>query len=189
MKFSSMAKKAFLFLEEIGYRCVEDNLDRLEYETALSFVTIEWDSRSGELNLYVGLKPKVGDPRDAYSLTDILAMENVDTPERRRPFQIAEESRLGPFIEKLAEDTQAYAQVALSGDRMFFRRLQAFRNAQAQTYMQDMKLSQIRGEAEEAWRERDLDKIIDLYTPIEKHLSKSEKVKLDYAREHRMSRR
>lgn len=186
MEFSVMVRRAFSFLESVGYRCIEGTLNQLRYEAARTIVTIEWDSHSGELNLYIGLQSRGGGPQDAYSLTDILAMENVDVPERRMPFQIAEESGLDPFIKKLAEDTQTYAQAALTGDRMFFRRLKAFRNTQAQVYMRDMKISQIRDKAEDAWRERHLDKIINLYTSIEKHLSKLERAKLDYARKHRL---
>jgi hypothetical protein len=108
----------------------------------------------------------------------------VDVPERNIPLQVAEEDKLGPFLDKMAEDTRVYAQPALAGDRMFFRRLNAFRSAQAQTYMRDMERRRVRTEAEKAWQKRELDKLIALYTSIEDQLSASEKAKLAYAKQH-----
>jgi hypothetical protein len=185
-RFSEMAKQTFSLLEDAGFRLVEieHDLNRLRYETARTFVAIEWDCRAGELNVFVGLQPRKGKPEDAFSLMDLLRMEGVELDERKVPYQVAEESQLGPFLEKLAEYLRVHAQPALAGDRMFFRRLHAFRNAQARAYMQDMKLQQVRAEAEKAWRSRKLDKVILLYTSIQDFLTKSEKGKLDYARKH-----
>jgi hypothetical protein len=105
------------------------------------------------------------------------------------PFQIAEEGRLRPFLDKLAEDTRVHAQPALAGVRMFFRRLKAFRSAQAQAYMRDMELCRIRSEAQNACQKRELDRLITLYTAIEDELTASEKSKLVYAKQHRLAQR
>jgi len=155
----------------------------MQYETDRAFVTIGWDARSGELDLYVGLQPRNGEARDAFSLTDLLAMNDIDVPERKTPFQVTEEGKLGPFLDKLAVDAQAHAQPALAGDRMFFRRLKVFRSAQAHKYMRDMKVRRIRAEAERAWQNRELEKLIILYTAIEEELRASEKAKLAYAKQ------
>jgi hypothetical protein len=184
MQFSDAAMRAFSFLEGAGFRLVQRDRDQLRYETAEVLVTIEWDARSGELNVFFGLQPRKGEQPDALSLRDLLGMEGVDVPERTMPFQVAEESQLRPFLDKLAEDTRVHAQPALAGDRMFFHRLQAFRNAQAQAYMRDMELRRVRAEADKAWQKRDLEKLIGLYTPIEDQLTASEKAKLAYAKQH-----
>jgi hypothetical protein len=180
--FPEMAQQAFSFLERAGFRLTQSDPARLQYETAQVFVTVEWDTRSGELNVFIGLQPSIGEAGHAFSLTDLLAMEGVNVSERRAPFQVAEESKLGPFLDKLGEDLQAHARSALSGDRMFFRRLNTFRSAQAQKYMREMELRRVRTEAESAWQNRQLDKIVDLYSSIEDQLTDSEKVKLVYAK-------
>lgn len=186
MQFAEAAKQAFSFLEHAGFRLTERDSVRLRYESTQAFVVIEWDPRSGELDVLIGPQPKKGESRDAFSLTDLLRMEDVDVPERKIPFQVADESRLKPFIDKLAEDTRSHAQPALTGDRMFFRRLRDFRNAQAQGYMRDMELQRIRAEAKKAWQNRELDKLISLYTLIEDRLTASEKAKLAYAKKYRV---
>jgi hypothetical protein len=183
-RFPDMTKRAFLFLEDAGFRLVQSNLSESQYETDRVFVTIGWDARSGELDVFVGLQPRKGKRQDTFSLSDLLRMEGVDVQERQMPFQVADESRLGPFLEKLAEDMRTHAQPVLAGDRLYFRRLEAFRHAQSQVYMRDMKLQQVRSEAEKAWRKRELDKVLALYTSIEDDLSASEKGKLAYAKQH-----
>ncbi len=94
--------------------------------------------------------------------------------------------RFHSFLDKLAEDTRVHAKPALAGDRMFFHRLEAFRNAQAKAYMRDMELRRVRAEADKAWQKRELDKLIGLYTSIEDQLTASEKAKLVYAKQHQM---
>jgi len=185
MRFTDLAQQAFSFLEGTGFCLTQSDPAQLQYESPRAFVTIEWDCRSGELSVFMGLQPRTGEARDAFSLRDLLAMENVDAPERKMPFQVHEETELGPFLDKMAEDMRTHAQRALAGDQMFFRRLETFRGRQAEAYMRDMELRRVRTEADKAWLKRDLDKLIALYTSIEDQLSASEKAKLAYAKQHR----
>jgi hypothetical protein len=186
MRFSEVAKQAFSYLDQAGFHLTQIDPDRLQYETTHAFVTVEWDARSGELNVFFGFQPRTGEKREAFSLTDLLAMENVDVPERKMPFQVADKSKLRPFLDKMAEDMRVHAQPALAGDRMFFYRLNAFRSAQAQTHMRDMESQRVRMEADKAWQKRDLEKLIDLYSLIEDRLTAAEKSKLAYARKHQV---
>jgi hypothetical protein len=184
MRFSEPAKRAFSFLEGAGFKLVLLEPSRLRYETAGSVVRIEWDARSGEMNVFFGLQPAKGRPEDAFSLSDLLDMVGIEAPERRAPFQVADEKKLAPFLEKMANDVLVHAQPALSGDRMFFRRLQTFRESKSYEYMRSMRLRQVRAQADEAWRDRQLERVIALYGSIEDDLSESEKVRLAYARKH-----
>lgn len=186
MRFVEAAKRAFSFLEDTGFRLTAIDVARLQYESARACVTIEWDPRSGELEVFFCLQPKNAKAHDAFSLRDLLDMENVDVPERKMPFQVAKEDELKPFVDKLAEETRNHAQSALAGDRMYFRRLQAYRNAKAQAYMYDMELRRVRAEAEKAWKKKEFDKLVLLYTSIEDQLTASEKAKLAYAKQHQV---
>ena len=188
MRFTEAAKHAFVFLEGAGFRLVEAGPSRVRYESAQSVVAVVWDARSGEVNVFIGPYSRKGEANDAFSLTDLLAMEGVDVPERRMPFQVTDEGKLGSFLEKLAEDTRAHAQQALAGNPMFFRRLKTFRSMQSQTYMRGIELQRVRTEAEKAWQERAFDKLIALYGSIEGELTASEKAKLTYARQHLATR-
>ena len=93
-------------------------------------------------------------------------------------------SGLVPAIEKLATDLCTHAQPALAGDRMYFRRLETFRGVKADNYMREMKLRQVRSEAEKAWQNRQYDRVVSLYGAVEGDLTESETRKLEYARQH-----
>jgi hypothetical protein len=181
--FLDTAEQAFSFLEREGFRLSERSADHLRYETGHVSVTINRDPRDGELDVYIGLQPGGGEARDDFSLTDLLAMEGIDAPERRMPFQVFDQAKIAPFLERLAEDTKVHARLALAGDRMFFHRLKAFRNARGRAYRRDIDLRRVRAEAGQAWHNRDFNKLIALYTSIEDDLTASEKAKLSYARQ------
>jgi hypothetical protein len=113
-------------------------------------------------------------------------MEDVDSGERLMPFQIANEAKLTPFLEKLAEDTRIHARQALCGDRLYFRRLRVFRTKQAKAAMEGAETRRIRSEANSAWHAREFSRVVDLYRMIEQYLTASEKARLRYAERHRI---
>ena len=180
--FTDMAKRAFSFLELSGFRLARVNADQLRYESASSVVVIDWDTRSGELEASVGLRSSGGQPQDMYSITDVLGMEGVS--DRKAPAQVADENRLKPFVDQLAEDIRAHAQPALKGDHKFYGRLETFRHANAEAFTRNMKLQQVRSEAEIAWQKREFEKVVRFYATIETDLTEAEKRKLEYARQH-----
>jgi hypothetical protein len=182
--FPEQAEEAFSFLADNGFRIVDRGATGIQYETGRAFVRIEWEPRSGELNVFLGVQPSKGEPSDSFALGDLLGMEGVEAGDGKMPFQVADETRLGPFLKRLAEDTRIHAQPALAGDRMYFHRLKAFRDAQGQAFMRDMKLRRVRSEAEKAWQRQELEKVADLYDSIEDDLTEVERGKLAYARKH-----
>lgn len=181
-QFIDMAKESFSFLEGAGFRLVRIEAGHLRYESPSSVVVIDWDARSGELEAFIGLRSSAGQPQDTHSLTDIFGMEGV--PDRKRPSQVADENRLQPFVDQLADDLRVHAQRALVGDRMFFRRLETFRHASAEALTRGLRLQQVRSAVEQVWRNREFRKVVELYASVESDLSEAEKGKLDYARRH-----
>lgn len=184
MRFVELAEKAFSPLGKAGFQLVQRSSARLQYESAQCAVAIEWDPLSGELEAYFGLPSSSEERTEMFSLSDIQTMQSEGALTPRMPVQVAREDLLGPFLERLADDTWAHASLALAGDRMFFRRLKTFRSAQSSVFMRDMELRRVRSAADNAWREQNLVDIIKLYTSIEGDLTLSEKKKLDYARKH-----
>ena len=182
-RFTEIAKRAFSFLEDEGFQLVKSEPRSLRYENTQVFVAVAWD-RPGELNVWLGLRPIKGHRDESFSLSDLLNMEQVGKSGSNIPPQVADEGRLEPFLEQLARKMRTHAASALAGDRMYFRRLETFRSAQADAFMRDMKLGQVRSKAEKAWGERNFWEVVRLYESIEQDLSPSEKAKLVYARKH-----
>lgn len=183
-KFADMVKRAFSFLESAGFRITKSDLGQALYESDRASVAVTWDSRSGELDAFVGMLPMTGQAQDQYSIADVMGAAGVPASECKLD-QVGDESRLAPFVERLATNLRTHAQPALVGDRMYFRRLETFRGAKAETYMREMNLRQVRSQAERAWQDRQYDKVVSLYSSVEGDLTESESRKLDYARQHR----
>lgn len=181
-RFTDMAKESFSFLEGVGFGLASTEGNRLRYESPTSVVVIDWDARSGELEAFVGLQASVDHSPETYSLTDVLGMEGV--ADRKMPPQVADEERLQPFVDRLADDLRVHAQPALVGDRMFFRRLETFRRANAEALTRGLQLQQVRSAVELAWRNREFKKVVGLYASVEDDLTEAEKGKLEYARRH-----
>jgi hypothetical protein len=179
-RFIDMTKEAFSFLEGAGFRLARVEAGYMRYESSNSVIVITWDSRSGELEAFFELLSSTDQAQGSYSLTDVLRLEGVT--HRKMPSQVADENRLKPFLAQLAEDLLAHAEPALMGDRMFFRRLETFRRAQAETFTQGLQLEHIRAEVTQAWRNEEFDKVVRLYSSVEDKLSKAEKARLKYAR-------
>lgn len=181
--FSEEAAEAFAFLGECGFRRDTNEANRLSLEGPRASVVVEWEPRSGELTVYIGLRPRSGPTDELFTLDDILAMEAVGV-DRRAPIQIADSSKLRPFLDQLAGEIQKYAAPAVSGDRMFFQRLRAFRSARARAFEEDAVLRRIRSAAAEAWKDRDYEKVVSIFEPVEAELSDSERAKLQFAQRH-----
>src|SRR5262249_6775540 len=150
--FSELAATAFEFLEQQGFSLVSTEEGCVQYQSDRVFLAIEWERRSGELDVRVGLRTESDRPADLFSLSEILCMGDVDVSERSMRFRVGDEARLRPFIEALARDLRVHAQAAIAGDRMFFHRLTAFRDRESRRLTLETELSRIRSEVAQAWR-------------------------------------
>jgi hypothetical protein len=167
----------------MGFELIRCDSSRLEYRSDGVSVNIGWERRSGELTMLLEER-RDGRKVDAFMLEDLLAMQNQVSTLGSRPFQVADEDKLQPFLRQLGDELREHAQPLLVGDAMLFHRLRVFRNTRAQEVLQAMERGKVRSAAEAAWREHDLTTVAALLGSIEGHLSDSEKAKLRYARKH-----
>ena len=91
--FANRVKQSFSFSEDVRFRRTKEEPGLAHYESDRSFVTVSWDSRSGELDAFVGLLPRTGKAQDAYSIADILGAAGVQESDCKLP-QVANERRL-----------------------------------------------------------------------------------------------
>lgn len=179
--FTEMATEEFSFLLDRGFSLADGAPGSVCFQSKASTVCIQWDSRSGELEVYVHGAHQGDDA--AYSLRDILAMEGEKSKEATTPFQVSDVDNLRKFLKELADDVANYAGEALVGDRMYFRRLSEFRSRNARTYMREMQLRQIRANADEAWSRQDYKRVWDEYSSMFDELSAAELRRLEFAKE------
>lgn len=180
--FDDMTARAFGFLTEVGFQIVARSAHQVEFESRTSVVTVCWDQRSGELEVFFELLPRTGVSASKYSLRDVMNAQGV-RGDASAP-QVVDGTHLQRWLENIARAVRDHAQPALTGDRMFYRRVETFRHSQAVAYTQGIKLRHVRSAAESAWQERDLKSVVSLYASIEPELTDAERLKLDYAKKH-----
>lgn len=126
--FQITTSDKFSFLEGHGFTLVRDESSSMRYESTKSFVVIDRDYRSGEMNVWFGLRPNDDANEERISLTDLLRMENATSPIAVKPYEVYSEKEIAPFVEEMAKETQTYAGHALEGKPEYFSQLKKFRS-------------------------------------------------------------
>lgn len=184
--FPDLARRAFSFLGNAGFEITLVDAEELRYESSSVVVSVQWDARSGEHEVFVMLRSSDGGARTTYSLTDMLAMGGIRMD--AQPPQVHDQDRLPPFLERSAEAIRTHCQDALSGQTSYFQRLEEFRRSNAEALTQQMVSQRVRTEVEQAWRSQEYGTVVELYTSILADLSDLEKSRLEYAKRHRSSK-
>lgn len=181
-KFLAAAETSFGFLETKGFRIVLRSPTQLLYSSKRVNVSVDWDPRSGELEVFLNptINHKVAGGA-GYSLTDFLAMQKA-LPEENLPHQVSDENKLEKFLSALAERLENIGAAALEGDPMTFRRLDVFRSENSRALMLKINLNNARTKADAAWNEKNFRAFVSTLEPFENHLLPSEKGRLQYAR-------
>jgi len=181
-RFPDQARRAFSFLEAEGFKITHVDAERLRYESSSVVVSVQWDARSGEQEVFVMLRSSDGRARTTYSLTDMLAMEGIRFD--AQPPQVHDQDRLQPFLERSADALRTHCRDALSGQRSYFQRLEEFRRVNAEALTRPMVRQRIRIDVEQAWRAQEYQTVVELYTSILGDLSDLETGRLEYAKRH-----
>ena len=184
--FPDLARRAFSFLESTGFDVTHVDAEQIRYESSSVVVSVQWDARSGEQEVFVMLRSSDGGAQTTYSLTDMLAMEGVRLD--AQPPQVHDQVRLPPFLERTAHALRTHCQHALRGQRSYFDRLEDFRRVNAEALMQQMVRRRVRSDVEQAWRAKEYQTVVELYTSILADLSDLETSRLEYAKRHRRSK-
>ena len=182
--FADMTANAFGFLTEAGFHTATKSAHGVEFESPTSVVTVCWDRRSGELEVYFELLPRNELSGGKYSLRDVLNTQGIQGENGGFTPQVTDVTHLRRWIDNVARAVRDHAQPALLGDRMFYRRLEIFRHSQAVAFTESIRLRHVRSAAESAWQEKDLKTVVTLYASIEPELTDVERLKLDYAKKH-----
>ena len=182
-RFPDLARRAFSFLENTGFEITHVDAEELRYESSSAVVSVQWDARSGEHEVFVMLRSSDGGARTTYSLTDMLAMDGMHLD--AQPPQVHDQYRLPPFLERSADALRTHCRDALRGDVSYFQRLEEFRRVNAEALTQQMARQRVRSDVEQAWRAQEYQAVVELYTSILTDLSDLEKSRLEYAQRQR----
>jgi hypothetical protein len=114
------------------------------------------------------------------TILDILKAKNVNITNKL--FQASSESSLEIVVEKLANLIKEHAKEFLSGDIVAFKNVQRYIDNSTDKFEKRNKLSIVERRAELAWRNREYQTLIDLYSDILNDLNEIQKRRLAYAK-------
>jgi hypothetical protein len=200
--FAEAVEEAFRFLEDDGFRCTERGPTLVRYESGPATVNVYHGrssyeigvelgcteaARSAGLSFGAGPAPKVvGNPGAAgvVKLWDVLRFLGVAGIERGTFLQASTPEAVRNAVARAAGLLQPHARVALRCDPAWWDRLLLWRSEDARLANEQEDLRRARGTAEQAWRERDWGRFVELLQPFRDSLTDAERKKLRYATDH-----
>lgn len=183
--FTEEVLSAFNFLiEEYGFRCVKAEPTFVRYESPRVFVNIYHGRSSYELGVEIGQLAGATNQEEPFSISEVIELAGAQEETGYTFFQASTAERIRRFVPKLAEYVRKYAAAALIGDPITYDALREIQWRRSEMYLKEMRLSQIRPEADRAWRAKDYVRLVKLYSSIQESLTPSERKRLEYARKH-----
>ena len=180
LDFSKAARAAFGFLvTECGFRLLDREATIVRYGREQVFLRVYHGRSSYELGVEAGL---VGSSAPGYSLEEFMRLSNPEEAARLRVWTATTPQELRVGLGQLAAQVEHYVLPALAGNPEVFGELLRQRQAWSKAYAAEVLARQIRPRAEQAFRERDYARVVELLSEVEGELTPAEKQKLDYAR-------
>jgi hypothetical protein len=186
LAFEEAVKKHFLYL-------VTDYGFQLSHIRQVDFVnSIKFESKEVYVNLFYG--------PPAYEVEVSFGRRGIDDLPGAHSFQPGDLTLLGRCptwtwnsneSDKLRGSVAGYAQFlrecgsdCLRGDQLIFAEMKRNSDAFAQKWAQEERIKTVRQAANDAWRQKKYDKVVELYESIGTVLKGSEAKKLSYSRKH-----
>lgn len=186
----SVQHKFGFLVADYGLRLIEAGETRVRYQSDRRFVGVYHDRFSYEVDVEVGRWVEVRGVRkeDRFPISHVLALvRRPKSLERARMATTAEQA--SRELHRLALLFAEHVTPMLLGTDSVFDEMGAANAARFTAYMEDMRASDLRARADEAWRRRDLVAVVLAYAEFERELTTvslrpSERARLAYARKH-----
>ena len=179
LNFEEKTRKAFVFLNDLGF-----------FEVEALPTLVRYQKGSVEVNVYHGRQSyEIGMDITAFGTRyPISAIIRVADPEAFKHFHytvatVSEGVIAG--LEELSLLMKRYGRKALEGDSQFFSTLEKQQKLWAEEYALDVLTRQLRPQADESFRRKDYSAAAELYSRIRERLSPAELKKLILSEERR----
>lgn len=183
LTFKNCALKEFNFLvNEYGFRCIKSDTYYLRYESNIVFVELHYDGqRSFEMDFSIGLLDDLYEGRERpFYLVELIKLLAPNDDDDYRLMQASTPEKISHLLPKLANLVKIYAKEFLSGNKTRFKDLSDFRENRCNQYAMEKTLKDLRVAVQKAWEDEDYARVIELYEPVKKHITQSERKKLKY---------
>jgi hypothetical protein len=177
LNFAKEARKAFVFLGDLGFSEIEALPTLVRYRKG----SVEVDVYHGRQSYEIGAGITAFGVR--YSIGAIIRHTDSDTAKRYRNYATTTPEGVVAGLNELSSLIKRYGRSALDGDPELFSALERERKLWSEEYALDVLADQLRPQADEAFRQRDYAKSAELYSRIRERLSPAEIKKLNIAEE------
>ena len=187
--FAEAVLGAFDFLvKDFGFRCVESEMTFVRYESPDVFVNVYHGRASYEIGVEIGLVNNPwGRAEPPFTIRDIVEFNGAEKETgftRVVTFSANDPALVEKFVNKLADFVKRYAESELKGDLRIYEQLRSFVLNESAKYTKELKISQIKREADKAWQQKDYASLVKLYEQVEESLTPAEAKKMEYAKRH-----
>ena len=181
LHFVQKVRESFAFLADEGFTEIEELSTLTRYQDEVIY-------RNGDIGIVVfhehysyelGVDITVAGIR--YYLSEILHASNPEAALNYRGTTATTPEVLAAIIDKLSVLMQRYGIAALRSGPHFFSMLEERREQRQEEFALDVLESQLRPQAEDAFRRKDYAKAVELYDSIRARLSPAEIKKLAFA--------
>ena len=183
--FALDARRGFDALaRQFGMSCVVSNDREVCYESAKTFLTINFDNgRSYELGIEIGRKTSAK-PERPVSLAEVLRLRGLEEAAVVDGMMVSDAVRLPEALARLAKLTSQHAADFLMGSDFLFAQVAKLQKVESAAYALEGALRFARARSAAAWEKRDHQGVVQPFGPLEEHLTPAEKKRLDYSRRH-----
>ena len=175
LEFEGSAKKAFAFLNDLGFSEVESLPTLVRYQRSAVEVAVYHGRLSYEIGAEISYLGK------QYALTEIVRFVDLDAAKRCDNAVASTTEGVAMGLEELGSLMKRYGIAALQGDPQFLSALGEKRKVWVEEYWLDSLAQQVRPQADAAFRRGDYMAAAELYTRIRSRLSPAETKKLQLA--------
>ena len=180
LKFNYSVRCNFQFLvNEYGFEIVKEKSTFVRYETDKLFVNIYHGRLSYELGFECGLKSKGEKTR--YRLHTILRGLIGDEHNKQTFYQASNQEAIFNCLKKIADIVKEYCPQLLLAEYKAFAKIEHASTKEGQELTEKYTVGPIKERAEQAWKNKEYEKVRSLYTPIKDKLSQLELKRLNYA--------
>lgn len=179
LHFASKVKEAFLFLTDEGFMEEKALPTLVRYRKD----NVEVDVYHGRQSYEIGGGVTLSGSR--YAMSEIVRATDPEAAKNYRNAVATTVEGVAAGIKELSVLMQRYGAAALRGEPQFFSLLEKQRKQWAEEYALDVLASQLRPQAEDAFRRGDYSKAAELYSRIRKRLSPAETKKFSLAEKRR----
>lgn len=177
LNFVEKVRKAFVFLSDLGFSEIEALPTLVRYRKG----NVEVDIYHGRQSYEIGAGITAFGTR--YSITEIIRANDLEVEKHfRYPITTTPE---GVFagLEELSTLMKRYGRASLDGDPKYFQMLERQRELWSKEYSLEVLTRQLRPKADQAFRQKDYVKAVELYSQFRECLSPVEIKKLSIAEE------